>query len=224
MIPQHSVVLADEDDLRIRLLDETGMLLFEGYGDMLVTSHRGPLELRLNFGEAGRQEYVALLRSGEDALLLQDAEKLSPGGEPISPIILSWFAMEELWRDLRYDPDELKEVPSASADQWLNAWIAGCPLQAENPAPLQVRLDAIRTELLAENPAGDPSVRYWLEAAIASAVEVHSPVLRWNTGIPFVTAFLNSSPEVLEWQAVAGVSRDLLAIGRRWMVRVSRRG
>lgn len=224
MMPQHSIILADEDDLLIRLLDETGVVLFEGYGDMLVTSHRGPLELRLNLGESGQQEYVVIFRSGEDALLLQDVEKLSPDREPLSPIVLPWFALEELWRDLRYDPDELKEVPSASTDEWLKAWVAGSPLEVENSAPLQVRLNAIRKELLAEDPAGNPSVGHWLDAAAASAIEVHSPVLRWTTEIPVVTAFLNSSSEVLEWRAAAGGSRDLLTIGRRWLIRVSAKG
>jgi hypothetical protein len=224
MIPQHSIILADEDDLRMRLLDEAGMVLFEGYGDMLVTSHRGPIELRLNFGQPDRQEYVVLFRFGEDALLLQDAKKLSLGGEPLRPVVLPWSAIEELWRDLRYDPDELKDVPIAGTEEWLEAWIAGSPLEVGNSASLQSRLHAIRGEVLAEDPVGNPSVRHWLDLAIAAVVEVHGPVLRWSTETPLVTAFLNDSPEVLEWRAVAGFNRDLLMIGSRWLVRASGRG
>jgi hypothetical protein len=217
-----SFILADEDDLRIRLKGETDGVLFEGYGDMLVTSSRGTVELRLNFGEPGRQEYFTLLRAGEDALLLQDPETVPPGRAPLSPIVLPWRAMEELWRDLQYDPSELEQIPPADEGHWLTAWIAGCPLQPVDRSSLGARIRALQDNLLTEDPAGEPSVRFWLESAVGSAVKISPQVLRRSPDVLFVTAYLNSSESVLEWRAIAGADRDLLAIGQEWLVRVSR--
>jgi hypothetical protein len=209
------------EDLRISLYDEHGGILFDGYADMLVTNHRGPLELRLNFGESRCQEYFAVLRAGEDCLLLQTPQGLALGRTPLKPLILSWSAMRELWQRLGYDVNELAAVPGATADDWIEAWISGSPVQPDPSLPLSTRLRVLINDVLAENPEGNPSVKSWLEAAAESTLEVHHPVLRNDGVIPMFSAYLNRPVDVAEWQALGGNGRDLLTIGADWLIRAS---
>ena len=124
------IVSGKDYDERLRMYDEFGRVLFDGYAYTLVTRVRGQLELMLNFGSEGSQTAFALRRAGGDALLMPTID-ISAGPVAISPqrlpVIVEWSVVEHLWSHLRYNPTEVLDIANASTSDWLTAWLAGCP-------------------------------------------------------------------------------------------------
>src|SRR5688572_24716148 len=107
----------DGYDQELRIVDDRDRVLFRAGADSLVTSQHGEIEFRLNYGFRKTFFRTRVRRCGESAVLIPVYPAIDPAGLSFTSVV-RWELVEGLWGTLGYDPEELRDVPSPTPEEW----------------------------------------------------------------------------------------------------------
>ncbi|WP_199451184.1 hypothetical protein [Vibrio harveyi] len=137
-----------------------GAQVFYGVVDDLVTSVSGELQLRLNFLD-GDSFLHSLRFSGEFVVLVpvianSNAEAYLRSS---SGIVLAWPLKDliSLWKQLRYDPEELKSLAVATSAELFLVWLISSQYYSVQVLDSSTMSDILNKNILAEDATGIPS-------------------------------------------------------------------
>ncbi|WP_299488924.1 hypothetical protein [Acaryochloris sp. IP29b_bin.137] len=204
----------------IELYSPSRKILFKGYSDDLVTSVRGEIELKLNYGIPKHIFHHSLRKIGDHVILFPTVEsyELQNFFELRNTINNFYLSLDfvNLWRQLRYDPSELMNLRGLNDDDWTLFWffqILGGP----ETLSLGIWKDWVIDKIVAEDPEGYPSVL----DIIRSPLEFHSELVNISRLVKPVNVYIaHNNSSIFEWKAIDSYERNLLLLNNKWGVRV----
>ena len=191
-------------------------LVFNGFADDLVTSVNGELQLRLNF--LGDKRFLHTLKlSGCFVVLVPVVEGKSAETylSLSSGVVLAWPLgdLENLWRQLRYDSEELKSLNVAASDELFLIWLISsryCSLQSLD---LRSMSDAVNNNIFAEDPDGSPTTIDIIQDLNKGEIRLSTIECISSLYDNAVTAYVdNTDNSVIEWKSIS-LDRKYCLIG-----------
>lgn len=133
---------------------------FHGIADDFVTSVNGELQLRLNF--LGGESFLHTLRiSGKFVVLVPVIANVNAEAylKSSSEMALAWPLkdLENLWEQLRYDPEELKNLAVATSSELFLVWLISSQYYSVQALDSSTMSDLVGKNIIAEDVNGVPS-------------------------------------------------------------------
>lgn len=115
----------------LKLWLEPGNLLYQGLVDDLVTSIKGELQLKLNFGKQVIYDFYIKKFTNHILLIPELPIKHTHRVDNFKTILLAQESLESLWKQLHYPIEELNSIPSVTHADLMMSWF----LTSEMPTP-----------------------------------------------------------------------------------------
>lgn len=198
-------------------------LVFNGVADDFVTSANGELQIFLNF--SGEKKFLhTMKRSGKFILLIpiiRDVDANIYLGLT-KRLVLAWPLedLENLWKQLRYDPGELEEIKTASSDELFLVWLISSQYSSIQSLDKVTLADAVAKNILSEDPEDMPSTIDVISRLNKGNSLLESVELFSGSDDKAVTAYLDDrNGSKIEWKSMS-YERNYCLIGENLAIRI----
>ena len=210
-----------DEVIELKLIN--GTILYKGLCYCLVTSEDEEIELRLNYSQKGIFIRYSLKRIGKYVILIPNIEdyKLFSSLHKsfvISPIIIKYEEIIDLWLSLRYDTSELNTISIVNDKDICLLWLINI-CDAIEFSSLEDIISAIIKGFLAEDPTGYPTIIDLLNKMLKNELSFIKDSLAYSIARKPVIVYIdNFESELIEWKALDADNRKKVLLGNGWSI------
>jgi hypothetical protein len=199
-------------------------MTFSGIADDLVTSVNEELQIYLNFSK--KKRFLHSLRlSGEFIVLVPKVanvdiasyQRMAYGCSLLWPL----SHLVNLWKQLRYDPQELKEIKPSTSNELSLVWLLSSGYYSLPSFDFTEVVNSVTRNILAEDPDGSPTVKEILYQLHTGEVVLKNITALSEKDTRGVTVYLEElDGPTIEWKSIL-LNREYCLIGNAFAVKIS---